>query len=144
MDIFKIGYEKIKLGLKKAIWPGRLEMIKKNVYIDGAHNISAILELTKNIKKIFENKKVKILFSALKDKDISSMLKIFENEGYEIMLTEFPDFRFESLELLAIDKNYQYIKDPISYLTNYEEQNILIVTGSLHFIGFLKSNLTHL
>lgn len=130
--------------LSNTKWEGRLEEIVKDVYIDGAHNIPAIEALMSNISKLFSNKKITVLFSALKDKEIQLMLDIISRYNYKTILTSFPDFRFQELSQFE-SSNVIYIEDSIKTLNclikNKEEDEVIIVTGSLHFIGYIKQNL---
>lgn len=142
--LFNLNDEQIKPYLLSTKWQGRLEEISKNVYLDGAHNIPAIKALVRNINHLFTNKKVTILFSALKDKEIRKMLDELKNNNYHIILTSFPDFRFEALTDFEED-NIKYIEDGFKTLKTLINQKnddeIIIVTGSLHFIGYIKQNL---
>lgn len=139
--LFEVSDESIKKAINNTKWAGRLEEIFNNVYIDGAHNEHAIKALCRNIKTIFKNQKITILFSALKGKDIKGMLNELSLVSDKIVLTSFPDFRFESL------RNYQtreitYQEDALEQLKllieNKMEDEVIVVTGSLHFIGYIK------
>lgn len=143
--LFKFSDEAIIKAFKNTYWPGRLEQIRPKVYLDGAHNKPGIEALFNSIDSIFKDKKVKIIFSALKDKDIREMLSIINSQNVdEIILTSFPDFRFESLESFTTDK-IKYVEDAINLINSVDndlkEDEVLLITGSLHFIGYIKSNL---
>lgn len=139
--LFNLSYDAIKIGLSRANWPGRLEEMFDNVYIDGAHNEPAIEALVRNIKVLFKDKKITILFSALKGKDVSKMLNLFNDVSKKIILTSFDDLRFESLKEYETN-NIKYLENgflQLQKLINKQEPNeIIIATGSLHFIGYLK------
>ncbi|MDY0278014.1 MAG: cyanophycin synthetase [Acholeplasma sp.] len=143
-SIFNLSDNMILPYLKNTFWPGRFEEVKKDIFIDGAHNISAMTELMKNINYIFKDKKIIVLFSALKDKKIKEMLEIISEYGYEVILTSFPELRFQSLKSFGnektkyIENGYQVFKE----IVNKKETNeVIIVTGSLHFIGYIKQNI---
>lgn len=142
--LYDLPDDKIITPLKTTKWAGRLEEVFANVYLDGAHNIPAIEALMRNIQYIFQDKKIKILFSALKDKEINSMLDIIKDYKYDVILTSFPDFRFESL-INFTDENITYKEDGFKTFMNLvndrKEDEIIIVTGSLHFIGYIKQEL---
>ena len=139
-----ISYERIRNGLKEAIWPGRLEEIKPRIYLDAAHNTHAMEALKETFCHAFKNYKITVLFSALGDKDISGMLYLIKAFANKIILTTFPDPRF-----IPIDpyKNQVdgLISDPIlayqSLSDNLSENEILLITGSLHFIGYMASQI---
>lgn len=134
----------IKDGLKQALWAGRLEMIKEQVYIDGAHNNHALLALKESMCDTFKDKRVNVLFSALGDKDIKSMLDVIKDFANKIVLTSFEDFRFKDLSEYE-DLNFKYIKDfDQAFKSLYDHltvDEVLLITGSLHFAGFAKKHL---
>lgn len=136
-----IDIKDLKKGLYQASWAGRMDKIDDRIYLDGAHNTHAMDALKKTIQTTFKDKKVYILFSALGDKDIKGMLEIMRKVTPNIYLTSFPDFRFVELEGLTNDP---YIKDPFLAIKTIKEMmttdDILIITGSLHFVGYIKGN----
>ena len=58
----------VREALQTTSWPGRLESFGQGVYLDGAHNPHAIHRLVE-YARTFSDKRVKILFGALKRKD---------------------------------------------------------------------------
>jgi len=130
----------IQKGLKKTLWSGRLEEIDYHIFIDGAHNTHAMDALKDVAKTTFKDHPIWVLFSALGDKDISGMLEIIKTFSEKIVITTFPDPRFQDLTTLA--KDYLFIQNPMNAIEKLKkdmpENTILIITGSLHFIGFIK------
>lgn len=139
-----IKEETIKSGLKSAIWPGRLEEIKPHIYLDAAHNTHAMEALKETFLHAFKDYKVTVLFSALGDKDISGMINIVKMFADKIVLTTFPDPRFIPIDHLKNQVN-DLMEDPIlAYQTlskNLLKNEILLITGSLHFIGYMASQI---
>lgn len=138
----EISIETIQKGLKKTTWNGRLEEIDHHVYIDGAHNIHAIDALMESAKTTFKGHPVWILFSALGDKDIPGMLKQISTFAQKVVVTSFPDPRFIDLKEMA--QGFEYIENPFNAIyklrRHMTEDTILIITGSLHFIGYIKTH----
>jgi dihydrofolate synthase / folylpolyglutamate synthase len=128
-------------GLKKTSWAGRLEEISPQVYIDGAHNTHALEALKDSAETTFKDYKIIVLFSALGDKDIPGMLKIIETFSQQIYVTTFLDSRFVDLKPM-LSSNHHYIEDPLLAIQTIKNQlkpnEILLMTGSLHFVGFIK------
>ena len=138
----------IRDGLKKAYWPGRLEILSDRpfVLIDGAHNEEGINALVSEIKSRFADKKISILFAALKDKKLDKMIATLEEIADELTFTTF-DFprAAKAEELLEVSKNnadhavtnnfQQIIEHKINEL---EENEIFLVTGSLYFLSEAK------
>ena len=137
-----IATETIQKGLKKTTWLGRMEEIDHHVYIDGAHNTHAITALIETAKTTFKDQPIWVLFSALGDKDIPGMLKMISGFAEKVVVTSFHDPRFIDLKPIAI--SYDYIENPFNAIwkmrRHMSENTILIITGSLHFIGYIKSN----
>lgn len=135
--------ELIQKGLSNTRWPGRMEMILPDVYIDGGHNTHAMEALKRSAKETFKSKKIWILFSALADKDINGMLDILKTFADRIVLTKFPDPRFSDLSLY-LTENITWSDDPFHAINSMKQEmdnkTILIVTGSLHFIGYIKNH----
>lgn len=133
----------IQKGLSMTKWPGRMEMILPDVYIDGGHNTHAMDALKRSAQETFKGKKIWILFSALGDKDISGMLKILSGFAKRIVLTKFPDPRFSDLSMYLSDR-ITWMDEPFAAINRMKQEmnndTILIVTGSLHFIGYIKNH----
>lgn len=138
-----ISYQTIYKGLLQTKWAGRLERIENNIFIDAGHNTHAMDALRRSAEQTFKNKKIWVLFSALGDKDIDGMLKIVKTFAQRIILTEFPDPRFQDLSRF-ITKKIIRMDDALTAINKLEKMmdkdTVLIITGSLHFVGYIKSN----
>ena len=69
--------DRIRRGLESVTWEGRMEQVREGFYIDGAHNpdgIAAMLDTAAAMKKNMQGNYV-LMFSAVNDKDYSSMIK---------------------------------------------------------------------
>ena len=69
--------DRIRRGLERVTWEGRMEQVCEGFYIDGAHNpdgIAALLDTAAAMKKNTRGHYV-LMFSAVNDKDYSSMIK---------------------------------------------------------------------
>ncbi len=132
----------IQKGLRKTLWSGRLEEIDFQVYIDGAHNTHAMDALYETARTTFKDKDVWVLFSALGDKDILGMLDIVKKFAKRIVITSFPDPR--STDLSELTKPYDYIPQAMNAIEKLKKEmtanTVLIITGSLHFVGYIKKN----
>lgn len=145
---FIIEDEHIRNGLKKAYWPGRLEILSDRPYvlIDGAHNEEGINALVSEIKSRFADKKINILFAALKDKKLDKMIATLEEVADELTFTTF-DFprAAKAEEMMEVSKNnanhtvtsnfQEFIEHKLNEL---EENEIFLVTGSLYFLSEAK------
>ncbi|RDI44167.1 bifunctional folylpolyglutamate synthase/dihydrofolate synthase [Falsibacillus pallidus] len=144
---FEITGEQLMEGLKKAFWPGRMERLSKEplVYVDGAHNIEGLLSLKDTLENRFASTSKKIIFTALKDKDLRGMIEILDQMDAELYFTEF-DFPRASTaaELYEISRSASkhYNNDWTELIQqvagNAGEKDMVVITGSLYFLSNVK------
>ncbi|HBM4679036.1 TPA: bifunctional folylpolyglutamate synthase/dihydrofolate synthase, partial [Listeria innocua] len=87
---YEINQSAIKQGLKKAFWPGRMELldVKPFIMLDGAHNPEGVKTFANSIKTYPGHKK--IIVSILKDKNYQEMIALLKTiPDTEILLTTF-------------------------------------------------------
>lgn len=75
---FGIDRKIVEEGLKRTVWPARMERILPGIYLDGAHNedgIRAFLTAACLLKKERKPDRTWILFSVSSDKEYERMLK---------------------------------------------------------------------
>lgn len=72
-----ISPEDIIRGIKRSYWPGRMEQVAENVYLDGAHNAGGVEALNRTIRRMQQEtgKKVILMFGAVSDKDHHQMIQ---------------------------------------------------------------------
>ncbi|MGA9225670.1 MAG: folylpolyglutamate synthase/dihydrofolate synthase family protein [Mesobacillus sp.] len=151
---FIIEESHLREGLKKAYWPGRLEVLSEKPYvlIDGAHNEEGITALASEVNSRYADKKISILFAALTDKKLDRMIAILEDTADSLTFTTFDFPRAAKAEELieagkaadnmTIANDYKiYLEQKIKEL---KENEILLVTGSLYFLSEVKPLLTQL
>lgn len=141
------NYEIVKETLEKVSWPGRMERVADGVIIDGAHNEPGIIEFVKTVNE-YECKGNKyLLFSAVNDKDIASIVRrIAEDTDYKkIYITKIEGPRCLETEVIA-EEFRKYTKSPVvvyennenAFITAYNEKGIddvLFCAGSLYLVG---------
>ena len=68
----------IREGLKKADWPGRMQVIRENptILLDGAHNAAATRALARTIRTDFSYEKMILVIGIMADKDIAALLRV--------------------------------------------------------------------
>ncbi|MEH7176395.1 bifunctional folylpolyglutamate synthase/dihydrofolate synthase [Neobacillus vireti] len=154
---FIITEEAIRTGLKTAYWPGRFEILSNQplVIIDGAHNDEGISALVQELSTRYSNNSIHIVFAALKDKKLDKMIAQLDQIADEISFVSF-DFpraaQAEDLFALSKSKNkvmaYKWDTHLSEVIKSLQNEQILVVTGSLYFISeakpylseFLKNN----
>lgn len=147
---------KWKQALYKVHWAGRMEEIKPGVYIDGAHNIGAIIkfvESIQNMSPVTKGKQV-LLFSAVQEKDYEKMIAYLCNHMRldEVIITTIADSRGEKAEKLAtIFQSYTDCTIIIEHTlkTAWKRANRdkgtegrLYCLGSLYLVGMIKELIT--
>ena len=141
----KIEEELVRQALQETHWAGRMERIRPQIYLDGAHNLPALTRLVEFIQeKIQQGYQVRILFGALKRKDYQGMLGYLSEQlpQVELKVTGF-DYQ-GSLDEKDV-AGYDLISSYGDFIREFEEkakdQDLLFVTGSLYFISEVRAGL---
>lgn len=137
-DFPKITKETISQGLSQAIWPGRLELIKPTLMIDGAHNNESIAVLTQLLGEKYANRDIEILFAAINTKPVDQMLSQLSQFG-PVSVTTFDDFRAVQLE--DYPSGYERVQTYQEWLEQADldnPQKLYLITGSLYFITYVR------
>lgn len=141
----KVEEELVRQALQETHWAGRLERIRPQIYLDGAHNLPALTRLVEFIQeKIQQGYQVRILFGALKRKDYQGMLGYLSEQlpQVELKVTGF-DYQ-GSLDEKDV-AGYDLISSYGDFIKEFEEkandQDLLFVTGSLYFISEVRASL---
>ena len=134
----------LKNALIKTSWPGRFERVKSNIILDGAHNLPGIQALVETIHCAYPEHKIKVVFTALRDKDIHQMLSILDQVAEQYYFTSILDARASRIEDIAQSTKrpyqcYDNYLDAIAAATKELSVNeLLVITGSLHFISEVR------
>ena len=135
----------VRRALQETDWAGRLERIRPQIYLDGAHNLPALTRLVEFIQgKIQQGYQVRILFGALKRKDYQGMLGYLTEQLPEVEL-KVTGFDYQgSLDEKDV-AGYDLIPSYGDFIREFEEkandQDLLFVTGSLYFISEVRASL---
>lgn len=144
---FYIEEKHIRNGLAKTNWPGRFEIVSECplVLVDGAHNEEGTAALVEELKARYSDKKIKVVFAALKDKNWAGMIRHLDDIAEEIIFTEFDFPRAAKAEELAQHSNAKSKKvaadwkEAVKNATDgMSSDEMLVVTGSLYFIPRVK------
>lgn len=151
--------EHLRAGLKVTQWVGRLETVNSEptTILDGAHNPQGMDALAKAIKQYYTSKKIIVFFSAMKDKEVVSMLKTLDGLVDLIILADFDFPRAATAdELFTMVQNsgekwQSNIEKTDNYLIRYNEEVhklkeqlhdvVIFFTGSLYFISDVRSQI---
>ena len=141
---------KIRAGLSKVSWPGRMEVLseKPRIVLDGAHNPGAMKTLTKNLPGTFSYKKLLMVFGMMKDKNIQQTLNYVTPLANGIFLTRAEYDRSADPEELKLFikgtrlpfRIFQTI--PLAITQAIKEagpEDLILITGSLFVVGEARS-----
>ncbi len=137
-------------GIKNTVWPGRMEEIAPNIFVDGAHNVEGIRAFIESADRISKGKGKYLLFSAVSDKNYKAMIKCLveglDCEKYGI--TKLQGSRAISLEDMygcfqeLTDKSIFVYENCEAALENIrkgmDKDSLLFCVGSLYLVGELK------
>lgn len=145
----------IRQGLEKCFWPGRMEEILPEVYVDGAHNEDGIRAFLDTVSHDGMDGKRKLLFSAVQDKDYERMLSEVVETGLfpAVAITHMRSSRGASLNNIEkIMKRYPgsayTLYDDVTtafheLLTGQKEGERIYIAGSLYLVGEIKELVNH-
>lgn len=146
----QLNYDTVKESLKYVYWPGRFEKLadfSQSIVLDGAHNTDAAHALVNTWKSELpaaeKDRTPIILFGAVQEKDISSVLTILQEITQQIIFTPLQSPRsITEKEFKVAAENYSIqiaknVED--AWKTALQTGSPILVTGSLFLIGELKA-----
>jgi len=140
------GDKNLNESLRNLKIPGRFQIVSKNprIIIDGAHNVASVRALKETIKKVYD-KKILLLFSCLRGKDIGGMLKELKPIVEKIYPTEIQYSRKMPMEeikknvsesgMMMAETTGMIDEDLESAVKEASSSDLIIVTGSFYLVG---------
>nr|WP_272508268.1 folylpolyglutamate synthase/dihydrofolate synthase family protein [Paenisporosarcina quisquiliarum] len=142
---FTISEQSIRQGLNTSSWAARFEEVLPNVIIDGAHNPAGMEVLIKTIQQRYETKNIHVVFTALQDKDISSVLHMLDEIATSITVTEIHVKNaatgkeiFEKTDHAEKQLILNWQEALEEALLKVDDSNVVLVTGSLYFMSLAR------
>lgn len=157
-----VDEETTREGLRRAVWPGRLEMVSEHprILLDGAHNPEGAATLAQALRDIYSYKRLHILIGMLLKKHHSDVLQHILSLADTVIFTE-PDFRnkvdAKGLQHVAeqilgndneihhpailLEPDWHKALDQLQLVT--ELGDLAVVTGSLYLIADVRSFVLH-
>lgn len=143
--VIPVSEEELRDGLEATRWPGRFQVVRRGgqtVILDGAHNPDGMRTLVSTLAQEFPGRRPFAIVGVLKDKEWREMLDLLLPSVGEALFTPVESDRSaDPAELLAhaaqmpggipsaASKNLQQA------LAQASGEPLLLVTGSLHFLG---------
>ena len=142
-----LSFDSVQHALASVSWPGRFETLSEtpHIIIDGAHNPHAARTLVSTWQEQFKSQKATLVFGAVEEKDVRTVLETLCQISCEIHLTPIDSPRTLSTDAL------QNILPPTapaptthtdlaSCLQSLKEHSSpVLVSGSLFLIGEAKA-----
>ncbi len=148
---FAISDDDIRIGLKTARHPGRLEWIGRCL-LDGAHNIGGARALRAYLDE-FVQEPITMIYGSMDDKDIKAIASSLFPRAERLILTT-PDnsraIRAEDMIVFlpdGLDRDRVFITPNAASAIERAcevsgEQDLVLVTGSLYLVGEVRRILT--
>jgi len=139
----------IAAGLRDAVWPGRLELIRAHpdLLLDGAHNPAGCATLAAYLEEYQSGRPATLVFAAMKDKPVAEMLDILCPLAQTVVVTGLPVPRGEApgtLSRLAAERHSDTRHAPSVEgavrlaLDEASPGALVVVSGSLYLVGEVK------
>ncbi len=147
MDNFPVSEKEVRQGLENTHVPARMEIIHDHplIIVDGSHNPEGVLNMTKSLLQVAENRNIRVLFACFRDKNVERMLTLLGEFTRDIVLTTFPHDRARKEDEYSLYvEDFVYQENALSTLKEMIEQHpedCILVTGSLAFAAYIKNNL---
>lgn len=146
-DVFR---KKMLRGLVSMVWPGRMESVGDNIYVDGAHNDDGIREMVRSVESTLAGKDIYLVFAVAEDKDYQQMVRHVCGMKHlkGVIVTEIDNGRRRDFHEVMKDfeKNWHgniqgtyNVSEAIMTGKKWKGRDgVLICTGSLYLVGHVK------
>ncbi|QTQ11892.1 bifunctional folylpolyglutamate synthase/dihydrofolate synthase [Treponema parvum] len=144
----------IERGLEKAKLPGRFEIAKEDLVLDGAHTVNSIGFTVDTFNSVFKQRRAHLLFACAADKNVFDIALVFKNRFEKITLTRPGNAKKSDLSRMseAFTKaglKFTENEDHVSAIKNalYEAKKdgaVLLVTGSFYLVAEVKKIIDNL
>jgi dihydrofolate synthase / folylpolyglutamate synthase len=145
---FPVNEPALREGLKSVRWPGRFEIVQDHpaIVLDGAHNGEGIRALVEELENFREQRRVKLLFASMEDKDWRLMLESLSEVVDEIVLTRVnmgrcadPFYLASQLGGKVAHRAIGNARLALDYVLDGADSNdVILIAGSLYLIGEIR------
>lgn len=142
-----LSADSVRYGLSHVEWPGRFEIIRPGLVLDGAHNPQAAETLAATWRENFPNRKATLIFSAVADKDINQILAVLAPIASEILLC--PVNTPRALSAAELTSHLPPDAPPHRCFPSFGQayaaasgSDFILVAGSLFLVGEARALLT--
>ena len=140
-----IADEAIQVGIASALWPGRLELLRKEpeLIVDGAHNPAGARALAAYVDEFYASERCTLIFGAMRDKSIEEIAEILFPRFAEVILVAPKQVRAMNPDVLRGMVEHPNIRTaPGLREAVAMAPGITFVTGSLFLVGEARALLS--
>lgn len=148
-----ITQEHIQAGIGKAFWAGRMEEVRADFFVDGAHNEDGVQAFIDTVREDgFAGERI-LLCSVVQDKDYSSMIRQMAESGLftRAYVAQMQSYRaIDPMKLVDLWKQhtgqellvFESVSKAVSVLLEEKKEGQRIyAAGSLYLVGEIKEML---
>ena len=145
---FPVPEAALREGLKTVRWPGRFEIVQDHpaIVLDGAHNGEGVRALIEELQNFRQQRRVKLLFASMEDKDWRLMLESLSEVVDEIVLTRVnmercadPFYLASQLGAKVAHRAIGNARSALDYVLDGADSNdVILIAGSLYLIGEIR------
>lgn len=148
---FELSEGSVRKGLAEVSWPGRFQRLFKQgwnaeLILDGAHNLHAVRQLVETWCEEFGDRRYRLIFGALSDKDPEALLAVLAPLAEEIWLVPVASPRSFSFNEYGTGSGRPYrlcgsLKEAMKIALGCSEESAttrsapVLLTGSLFLVG---------
>ncbi|HLC52455.1 MAG TPA: folylpolyglutamate synthase/dihydrofolate synthase family protein [Candidatus Nanoarchaeia archaeon] len=139
-DVLGISKNHIRAGLKNAHWPGRLEMIRKNILIDCAHNYAGMDSLVNYLKNV-ENKNI-LIFGLSEHRNAAELTAMIAPLFKKVIVTKGNHHPQETSVIAGETRKYvpwvveeADIAKALDLAKKEVGDGLIVITGSIYMVG---------
>lgn len=146
----KIDTLAVKEGIKNTVWPGRMEQVRENIYLDGAHNYEGVEQFVKYANEVSKEKDIYIIFSVVKEKEYHLMMDLIStiknckgyfvapiNNSRAVVATDLAEYLRKHVDSFV--SSFDSLKAAYDYAMQMKKtEDVLFFVGSLYMVGEAK------
>ncbi|WP_409370202.1 bifunctional folylpolyglutamate synthase/dihydrofolate synthase [Lysinibacillus sp. 38-6] len=141
----QLSEQSMRQALQHAQWAGRFEQFAHNIVLDGAHNSEGTAALIQTLQTVYPHQPYRFIYAALSDKDHANSIALMDAVATSMSFTQIalPNaMPAEQLAQLSTHKDKQYNPNwqtiVQQVIQNKNQQEIVVITGSLYFIAEVR------
>ena len=138
-----VSEKALREGLAETVWPARFELLREDppFFVDGGHNPHGVRGTVDTYRRLFPDRKAKIIMGMMRDKDVSQSIQLLLPIAEEFYTaTPDNDRAMPSEELAALIRSFGANATPFSTVADAIEtaargDKPALAVGSLYMAG---------